>query len=544
MLHKNLKHILLSLGVLILLFVFPMNVMATPAMVSVTMDRTSVSQGQSITFSVRTTAQANFVFAMVDGVRVQGTRINTDSSGNHNWQVTVHPTRTTTVVIFANTNNNESGAASFSVPVTVAGTTAGGSGGGTTGGGTGVPPVTGNLAPLQIGSITETPATAAGLVQLTVVTGVDVNETWVEFGNPARFARGVMVDSNPSGRTWVIDFRPTTWAVQNVRVGANRTYTWTGASVETFAVTLSNPFVPPVNPMIQNVTVNPREVMPDSRTTIRITTNANAGAVWVRDIDGREHNARNVAPTTATTRTWEVDIFPSRTGNVTIFANTSRTATGAVQHQENIVVRTHGVHIVDARLTQGAGNTAILTVTTNRFAESVSIINNNNVFPLNPQSHFGTGNRTWTLTFQNPVFPIQIRAHALPNHIGVDAELTLHDFTTGTGGGSVGFGHILDRWIRSGQSNPSASGANTARDVTIFVVTTRDVNNVAVATSIDIESSTFVDVRNRGSNQLEWEIRVRIRPGAQTGLRAMMIQAFDSRGVEVGRDFIDITIVP
>jgi len=521
-------------GAFLLILAFPATAFATPAITNLTMDRTTVTPGQSITFSVRTTPQAQFVFAMIDGIRAQGTRISTDATGNHNWQITINPTRSATVVVFANATNTETGAASMSVPITVTGTTAADPV-------LPIIPVTpgnvGNIGPVGITNLRETPAIAPNAVRLTLNTGPEANYTWVRFDG-SRYVQGTMIAQNALYRTWTIDFRPQTWAVQQVQVGANRTYHYTGAALQNFNLTLTQPFVPPIFPEIRNAVLTPTQVNAGARQTIRITTNEHVGAVWIRDMDGRETNARSITPNTATTRTWEVNFNPTRSGTVTIYANATRTATGAATRQESITVRGQNVNINDARITRtsGATNDGIIRVTTNRYAESVWVLHNNNIFPLHHISGT-TGNRVWEVHITNASLPLQVRASANRNHTGVDDELTIwnwnvthwgdgrqddnwwwddpwHNWNWGTGT-TWGTGPVREISIPSWSREISRSASAPNREVRIRVETRGHVNYVGLAgsnfTRIDsrLISGPSIHAGNEHSDRV-WEITIRI----------------------------------
>jgi len=549
---KNLKRVLLVVGVFLLMLAFPLTASAAPAITSLTMDRTTVTAGQSVTFSVRTTSQAQFAFAMVDGLRTQGTRVSTDAAGNHNWSITVTPSRTTTVVVFANTSNTEAGAASFSIPITVSGTTPVTPGTPGTPG-TPNPPFQGNLGALDIGSISETPATSQGMVQLTVITGPEANYVWVRFDETS-YVRGTMISQNPGSRTWTIDFRPRSWTPLAVQVGANTVYNYTGATLQTFNVTLTQPFQPATDAVIQSVVPTPREVNPGGQVTLRITTNANVNAVWVRDIDGWEHNARNIAPNTTTTRTWEVSLRPARTGPVTVFANATRTSVGAVQHSETLTVRGSGVSIIETRATRtgGAHDATIVRVTTNRDAESVWVVNNNNIIPLSHIAGFGTaGNRTWEVEFVGPVFPMQVRASAHPNRVGVDAEFTINNWGNWQGGGhfpgdnipgdgSFGWGRVNEITFPWHQEL-RRSGSTTAREATIHVITHGNVDEVRVVGS-NI-SLTRVDNEWVGTGGTrEWLVTFRINSNTPLGWRNFEVEARYNNGRVGGGETPEIRV--
>lgn len=394
---KSFFRIMATMAVaLLFMVVFPLAVSTAPAVTSLSIDRTTINQGQSITFLIRTTPQTTFVFATVDRVHTQGSRV----SGN-DWIVTVTPMRSSTITIFANNVNTENNAARISIPVAVSGTA-------TTTPTTPVhnvliptPPV--NLEPVAIANITETPAIRQGYVQLTVVTGNEANEVWVNFDRvnnargTGRFTRATMASQGAHYRTWVLNFRPLSWSVQQVEIGSNRTYNWPGAATQTFSLTLTRPFVTPVIPTIQNVSVSPRNVSQGGSTTFTIRTNLDAENVWVRDANGREVEASRTT-TTASVRNWTVTFNPQRSGNVTVFANSTRTTEGAATRNENITIGNVRASILYTPTASAiGGNQTRINVTTNQHAESVwAIMPGTNNFVALHRTDWGTGNRSWT----------------------------------------------------------------------------------------------------------------------------------------------------
>lgn len=546
------------LGAFILILAFPLAVSATPAVTNLTMDRTTVNQGQSINISVRTTPQTNYVFAMVDGARAQGTRISTDAAGNHNWLITVTPTRSTNVIVFVNTLNSEAGAASFSVPVTVAGTAPV-----TPPEVPGTPPALGNLGPLDIASVVESPATAPGRVLLTVITGPQVNDVWVRF-DANRYAVGTMTASDANSRTWTINFAPQNWVPQQVRIGANRSYSYTGATLRYFALTLAQPFVPPVGHMIQNVNAFPGEVAPGGNVTLTITTSAAAGAVWVRDVDGREINARSIAPNTVTTRTWEVTFPVSRTGTVTVFANATRSAVGAVQQTQVVTVRGQRAAILDAsvNMTGGANNEALISVRTNRYVNYAWVVMNNQRFTLVPSHGFGAiGDRTWHLTVVGATVPVNVRVSEHHTGITIDAEGNINNFGPGQwwwsdpswpGGQPPSGGQNQWPGGQWGTGNPGVlavrhvslppwdqeirrGGTVANRTVEFIVLTTDDVHEIRI-TGSNVQSSTSgVPWPSTLAGHREWLVSVTATTGIPLGWASFTVQALNEAGNEIGR---------
>ena len=424
-------------------FFFAQGVYAASAILEVRPNRNAIGPGESVSVSVQTTAQTNYVFAMVDGVRFQGVMHNTDDAGNQEWILTIFPQRSTNIVVFANTTNVEAGADMRNLPITVDFAAAL------------VPAIPGSnpvvvphgavaqpfgMGPITIFSVMETTPTAAGMVQLTVVTGPSANHVWVQFDGTNR-ADGFRISTDATSSTWVINYRPRFFAPHTVTVFSNTTNNWAGAATWTHNVVLHQPFIPHVNPVIQSVTVTPRTVNMGGNVTIRIRTNADVGAVWVRDVNGVERGAWSISPTTATQRNWEVVFNPTRTGTVTIFANHFHTPWGAATRSEMITVRGGRATIVSTpiarRITDwqwGAQADTLITVTTNQWANSVwAVLPNRQTIPLRHVSGTGVSNRVWEAHTWGGALPITIHAAEAVGVIGgfSDATRTINAWTGG-----------------------------------------------------------------------------------------------------------------
>ena len=439
---------------------------------------------------------------MVDNARTQGTRI----SGN-NWSVTVHPTNSTTVHIYANNANNTNGAARISIPVNIAAATP-------LTPSVVIPPAPPNLGPVAIASITETPSIGHGYVQLTVVTGAEANEVWANFDrvNNARatgsFRRGTMVSQDLNSRTWVINFRPSVWTTQVVEIGSNRTYNWPGAATQTFNLTLAQQFVH-ATPEIRSATPGPRNVNAGGRVTFSISTNPTVEHVWIRDVDNREFTAIR-GTTTATARNWTLEFHPNRTGDVTVFANNTRTETGAARRTERITVGGTSWGYGDARIvgTPSAvndGNGVMIEATTNRYAERVwATLPGGRRVELH-RIGTGTGNRTWEVWATN-VSSGTITVSATTQVSGTLNNLTADDTRNATRTtGTTGTGRIIsgEHW--------SGSEVDTGDTIDFRIRTDRNVHDLFIEGTHVRSYSIVSGPTLRTNNEYEWRVRVRIR---------------------------------
>ena len=512
---------LLSVAFIAFLFIAasPLSVSAAPAFASLSMDRTTVTQGQTVTFTIRSTPQTNFVFAMVDGVRTQGTRI----TGN-DWTLTITPSRTTTVSIFANTVNNESGAAAMNIPITVAGTTNQQNQSNLPQHNVQIPAPPANLGPIAIASVTETPATAANHVQLTIVTGAEANEVWVNFNRvnntrgTGNFRRATMLSQDTIARTWVVDIPLSSWTAQTVEIGSNRTYNWPGAATQLYTLLLTQPFVPPVVPSILNVTPSTRSVQTGHPVTFTIATNRDAEHVWVRDIDGREATAHRTT-STGTTQNWSVTLHPTRTGLVTIFANVTRTDTGAATRTEQITVGVSSAQIIGTPVATFVGNIGnnlnetFVQVVTNQYAERVWAqmpgtgirVELQRVSPITP-----TGNRTWTGLAQDTISSgnIVIGVSSQIGHVNVLSPEDTRTIVRGVGGGVTGWIHSATHWSVSDQE------ARRNEDIDFRIRTSANVTELRLAGGNAWLQFATPTNANVGNNEIEWLVRVRVGANA------------------------------
>ena len=496
---KNYKRILIAVGAFLLILSFPTLASASQAAItSFSMDRTTVTQGQTITVTVTTTAQVNYVFANVGNSRVAtGTR----TTGN-TWQVVVTPALGTQgITIVANTANNINNAATVFIPITVTAT-----------GQQNVQQVP--TGPLAIHSITETPALREGDVQLTVVTGPDAREVWVRFDD-TRFmrARGDVAElRTATSRTWIINFRPTSWVPQTVQVSSNTAYVVTGAVTQNFNVTLSAPFVRQATPAIQNVTVSSREVAQNGTTTFTIRTNADVNYVWVENVNGTRTNATRTTQT-ASSRTWTVTFSPMASGQVRVFANATNTATGAATRNENVTVRTQNVAIVGTPAVNWVNwtnsNNIWVEVTTNQFAQRVWVELPDGRRPqLTLHSGLGTANRVWRGYIENisNLSQVNIRVSETNNfNTDYSRNVTISGVRHGTNAAQQGNMTITtpnQGWMSNATITHSGQGSTAT--ITVNTFSNSNVDFLYVTTPNNVTFS----LQRSNTNTNQWTVQV------------------------------------
>jgi len=327
--------------VLLLAASFPIFVEAnaanTASFTFVGADRTTVNAGQTITFTVRTIG-ANYVFANVGGAPVPGTRQADSIAGQTNWSITVSPMVSQNIAVFANTANNMVGAASFSVPVTVQAAVHHQ---------VAAPQMQQQQGVHRIYSITETQATVANSVTLTIVTDINSGSVWLTT-EPDRHLLAERVSQDATRSTWTVTYRPRQFVPHEVQISANHDFALGRTLVtERFSVRLIAPFVRPATAAINNLRANPQTVDYDRASTITVRTNLETEYVWAQ-IDGRRVNARRDT-STATQRTWTIQTPRlRRTETIRVYANTTDNVQGAASDTIRITVRGRGES--DARI--------------------------------------------------------------------------------------------------------------------------------------------------------------------------------------------------
>ena len=467
--------VLLTLVIGLIITAIPIAAQARAQILDFVVDRTTVNEGQQVTFDIQTNNMANFVFAMVDGVRFAATRISEENE-IRTWELVITPQRSANVSVFANTSNNENGAVRVRMPIQVI------SGPQTPGG---TPPVTlpsdiipDNIPPLGIHSIRETPARAQGEVQLTVVTGTAVEEVWTRLAE-GRYVRGERASRERNYQTFVINFTPLVQTPHTLQVWANRVYEWRGATMMSTEVNLIAPFVPNTTPLITNVTMTPTTPTSGQNVTVRIRTNQHVENVWVRDVNGVEREARRIAPTTTMQRNFEVIITPFVSGNIQIYANVSRNTEGAATQTETVNVTTGAVMITNATAThpianaQGVFSTTV-RVTTNPHARAVWAVaaDGQNRVQLTRISGTNETNQVWEGTINTSAPGLTVRASATTTSTSADTTMSIVGWS-GTGDADIHNVQI----IRQGQH---VSNLVAGQSVTVRVTTTTNTNRVTI----------------------------------------------------------------
>lgn len=280
--------------------------------------------------------------------------------------------------------------------------------------------------PLEIQAIWESPATEEGAVTLTIVTGTAADAVWVHFDGTG-IARASRVSTNLTSATWTATYAPGHPLPHQVTVFSARRGMENRAESRVHTVVMHSPHVPLEHPAIQSITVsvrdivhaNPRQAAPGYEVTVRVRTNADMEAVWLRDMDGIERRAARVWPETGAMRNWEVVFTPTRSGSVVVFANLTHSHIGAAQRSERITIgQSEAAEIFSAAASpiwgweSGAAVNLNLSVTTSERANSVwAHLPGGQTVELRQVAGFNaTSDRVWEASVWAQRLPIVVHA--------------------------------------------------------------------------------------------------------------------------------------
>jgi len=223
-------------------------------------------------------------------------------------------------------------------------------------------------------------------------------------------------------RTWTVSYRPSQTGTHQVTVNANNVWQLGGRqatrthTVENVAPYVPTPTVTPSSTTITRTSASPSTVRRGNRSTITVRTSRDVQYVWAM-VDGRRVNARR-GQLSAAHANWTVDVRPDRTQSITVYANTSNSATGAATDTVRITVsgdayaRISSVTPTSINLTRlGAGSANTITVRTNAETNYVwAMVNDSRVQGTRVST--GDGEREWEIVV-HPQWnqPIRVYAH-------------------------------------------------------------------------------------------------------------------------------------
>ena len=169
------------------------------------------------------------------------------------------------------------------------------------------------------------------------------------------------------------------------------------------------PPVPPVTPVhpiatiptINRVDADKTSVYTGESITLTVRTNTEATDVWIH-YDNTDLYAARYTTDPAGYRVWAITFYPARSQTVTIYANTSRSLTGAAQQTKRITVGTYDVKIYDVyadKTNVTYGDSVYISVKTSEDVTTVRGEDGNRTIQFTYRSTNSYGQKTWTATY-------------------------------------------------------------------------------------------------------------------------------------------------
>ena len=190
---------------------------------NLSVDRTSINSGESVTFAVSTSAGVNYVWLEYDGISADVTFRYQDSHGYKRWEATVYPRETQRINIYANSRRSLSGAASKTQQITV------------------------SVERIEIYSINTDNATinAGQSASLTIETSLGVERVYARYDSLTEFASHYQ--SSGDRDYWQIDVSPgESQAIYVTAYSRNNQY---GSASRTIRITVNPVGIMPVVPL-------------------------------------------------------------------------------------------------------------------------------------------------------------------------------------------------------------------------------------------------------------------------------------------------------
>jgi hypothetical protein len=187
----------------------------TPRITSSSARPTTINEGERTTVTIRTNLDVEYVWLDVDGRRVNARRGNSTAT-TRNWTADIRPDRTQNVRIFANSANQEQGAATDTVRITVRDRSD-------------------SNARVTSAVLRQSTIRSGDRVIIDVRTNEYVNNVWAMVDNQRVY--GSRVSSSSSTQDWEINIWPL--SSQTIRVYGSTTSQAADADVRTVSITLN-----------------------------------------------------------------------------------------------------------------------------------------------------------------------------------------------------------------------------------------------------------------------------------------------------------------
>jgi hypothetical protein len=364
-----------------------------PMFTSFSVDKTTVSAGETIKIECKTNSMVNMIFYETDNSWKQITNATTDPAGIKNWSFTVTLQSTKNLVFYANRTFTYPNAATITVPVTVTGSAVN-PGGETTTATNGTISITG----VKKGS---DKYYDGDIVRFTVTTNAAVNYVFAQYDGQPYTVGVLQPSSTAASKIWVFAFRPT--RSQLLTIQANTEYS-TGNSIKVYQnIELLPISQKPVPVVIQNITPDKNPVNKGESIRLTIRTNLDANFVWVEYDTNKVATVQRPSTTTATYKTWIADFKPTSDQSVVVNASSTSQSVSETTQSLRIYVDDYyekpNIKSAKAQWTDTSHNQITITVVTNESVNYVIAYTNlREVTFTRPSINSSTGDKTWIWT--------------------------------------------------------------------------------------------------------------------------------------------------
>ena len=272
------------------------------AIASVSVNRTTINAGDSVTLTIRTNSIANNVWVEFDNTNANAALQSTDTHGVKTWTVGIAPKESQKVRIYANTSKTSTGAARETQQITVNGRTAS------------IIDINANTTSVELGES----------VEFNIRTSADVTTVWAVCDG--RDVRATAISTSGGEKRWRVHVTPS--ATQRVFIYASSS----NSTVKDYVQITVRADVPPSadNLVVQFYTNPVSETDPTLGTEVHVITKMPANFVWfIMDVD--DNNLSRYADYVKTEgghKEWRIVLFPTQPQKVRLYADPTETKPG------------------------------------------------------------------------------------------------------------------------------------------------------------------------------------------------------------------------
>lgn len=266
---------------------------------SITPSKSSIAANETVTLTVKTNSAASYVWVAYDSATVNASYQSTDSSGVKTWTVSMKPSKTQTLAVYANTKQTTTGATVKNQSITVD-----------------------SAVKITSISASRTTVAAGDQVTITVKTNSLANYVWAETGTDTFEMNYTGADSS-GNKNWTLTYNPQKSQSVSVYAGVSR---WGKDTVSSINITVQGE-----NPKILNASAYPGTTWVNGgyqSNDFAITTNSSAIYVGVL-VNGVEYCEYNPYTQSGSALLWNVSVDVYYDGISTDTMNVTVTAYGS-----------------------------------------------------------------------------------------------------------------------------------------------------------------------------------------------------------------------